>query len=149
MKNLIDLTRQELIDHGVWYLPGPSEEGDEFSILPADMEVLERGLPFIVRTTFISAEGRQYLGYVHHQAPYSVDALQPTVFVTDSFALRFWQGMFLPNDSELEIIRASLPPGFFPVSYASQVLLGRTELQGNLEGLYYFAEDRSVSVFRV
>lgn len=146
IKNLVSLTIDDLIEHPIWYFPGDEIDGDEFSIKPATKEIIEKGLGFILRTDFVSFNNNKFIGFIHHQAPYTLDALQPAVIFEDNYILYFWKGMFLPDDVTMDNIKQKTPKGFFPLKYKSVEGFQQKTFKGVLKGLYHFDMKKNIVV---
>lgn len=148
MKKLTEIKINDLLYSPVWYFPGEDEEGYEFSIKPATQEIVQKGFGIIVKTIFTSLNNKTYIGFIHHQAPYSLDALQPTVIFENNYILYFWKGMFLPDEKNFKMIKQKTPPKFYPTKYKSVEVFGLKSYEGVLEGLYYFDEKEKIQVKR-
>lgn len=146
MKNLTQLTVSDLEKHSTWYFPGDEIDGDEFSIKPATKEIIDKGFGFIVKTIFEAPNKKQYIGFIHHQAPYSLDSIQPAVILDGDFILYFWKGMFLPDDATMKIIKEKTPNNFYPLKYKSLDVFGQQSFEGVLDGLYHFDMEKNIQV---
>ena len=146
MKNLTDITVNDLEEYFVWYFPRDEIDGDEFLIKPIKEEITHNEYGFIVKTIFKTPNNQKYTGFIHHQAPYTLDAIQPAVILDDNFILYFWKGMFLPDDETMQIIKRKTPDDFYPLTYKSLDVLGLQSFEGVLEGLYHFDMKKNIQV---
>lgn len=157
-----ELTEQELGEHPIWVLAmdvvtygGSDDDYDDDSglvvPLPSDEAVVEQlfaNCICYVRTSFVAANGRRFVGLMCADAD-GVESTQPAI-VTDEGQVDFYLASVnsdVPDPAKIEADYARLgmtPDELFPLEFRPDVLVpgdGRSQ-GGVLNGFYYISGKR-------
>jgi hypothetical protein len=147
-KQVYELERADVERHPVWEFAS-DEEGaaghDEATVRPWEAaEPLDPSLgSFVVRTTFVLADGTEHVGLLTPPAPggdASIATIQPVLFTAHGHVL-FWHGAGRPSRSAILGLYAGLGRSaeqVFPCSYRSDVALVGGPVSGTLDGFMHY-----------
>ena len=135
-KQIYDLTADDFREHGVWYFP---MDDDDWEIVRPCLE--ECDATVLVRTAFLCANGTRFSGYVYWSLSDHMGSIQPNLFLNDGSSMSFWSGIV---EASWDWVEGEARNLVYPITFESEPLLGISPMRGQIDGLYYFDEDRQV-----
>jgi hypothetical protein len=135
-KLIYELAEEDFREHGVWYFPMDDDDWDIVRPCLAECDTTS-----LVRTTFRGADGTRYSGYVYWCPNNDIGYIQPNLFLPDGSSMTFWSGIIKASWEGVAGEAARLA---YPITFESEPLLGNSPMTGQIDGLYYFDDDKQV-----
>lgn len=142
-KQIYDLNVDDILRCSAWYFPMDDSVDDELTVRPLGSEEFCADAQVIVRASFSGRDGSKYLGYVYWDGSAEVEYLKPVILLEDGTAISFWSGLIKPSWDDCSVLAQNVRSNF-PISFASEEVLGFSSIVGELEGLGYL-DGESVS----
>ena len=142
-KQLYYLRSGDILRCSVWYFPMDDSVDDELTVRPLGSEEFCADAQVIVRASFSGRDGSKYLGYVYWDGCAEVEYLKPVILLEDGTAISFWSGLIKPSWEDCSVLAQNVRSNF-PISFASEEVLGFSSIVGKLDGLGYL-DGESVS----
>ena len=142
MKQVWELTVEDLKEHPVWYFPMLEDEDcDEATVLPADSKIAnDPNTQIIVISDFVDTSGNKYIGYMYF-GDLEIELSQPCMYIND-VPVTFWFGIVKPPKSELQKLS-------FPIEASSKSIYGLDSQKVKIINYGYYDDNFKKQLFDI